>query len=83
MSYQEYQILSEFSTSEKYTADSQRLKENPYLLAITINQVETVQYFHYLFLLPFQPCATRAFSFFYFFETYSLWNRLKSTQAIK
>lgn len=68
MGHQEYQILSEFSTGEKYTAGSQRLKENPYSLAIAINQVETVQCFRYSFLFPFQPCAICAFSFFYFFE---------------
>lgn len=55
MGYQEHQILSEFSTGEKYTADSQKLKENPYLLATAINQVERVQYSHYSLLFPFQP----------------------------
>lgn len=32
--YQEHQILSEFGTGEKFTADSQRMKENNYLPAI-------------------------------------------------
>lgn len=54
---------------EKYTADSQEWKKNPYLPAVVINQIETAQYFH-VFTAPscfiFSPVLL-AFSFFDFF----------------
>lgn len=72
MAYQEYKILSEFSTGEKYTADSQEWKNNSLFTSSSYkpDRNSTVfSLFHCSFLFHFQSCAIWFFhslNFFFF-----------------